>query len=64
MQKNKKYFVDDAHRTNHLSKTPGGSTVGVIDINGTRKYYDKIKYPEKFIRKALQNGAREAWKEN
>jgi hypothetical protein len=44
------YFVADAFRTNHLSLTPGGSTVKII-YGDHFKLYDKIKYPKAYIGK-------------
>ena len=50
----KGYFVDDAYRTNHLSLTPGGSTVKII-YGDHFKLYDKIKYPKAYIEKITKN---------
>jgi len=46
--------VGDQFRTNPLSHKPGGSTVRVILKNGEVRDYDKVKYPDAFIRKILE----------
>ena len=46
--------VGDQFRTNPLSHKPGGSTVRVIRRNGEVRDYDKVKYPDAFIRKILE----------
>jgi hypothetical protein len=45
----KKILVNDSHRTNGLSLTPGGSIVTVVYANGDRRLYDKVKNVEAYI---------------
>jgi predicted secreted protein len=45
----KKILVNDSHRTNGLSLTPGGSVVTVIYKNGDRRLYDKVKNVEAYV---------------
>lgn len=46
--------VIDDFRTNDLSFTPGGSTIKVINTDGTTKIYDKVKYPKGYCEKILK----------
>jgi hypothetical protein len=39
----RKIIVNDSHRKNYLSLTPGGVTVTLVHSNGDRLSYDKIK---------------------
>ncbi len=41
--------VTDQHRLNELSLIPGGVTLTVVQSNGNKYSYDKIKNPEKYI---------------
>lgn len=46
--------VHDDFRTNDLSFTPGGSTIKVINIDGSTKIYDKVKYPKGYCERILK----------
>ena len=39
----RKIIVNDSHRKNDLSLTPGGDVVTLVHSNGERRVYDKIK---------------------
>lgn len=49
MQVSRTLNVSDEFRKNHLSLTPGGSTVEITYVNGQTLVYDKIKNPKKYI---------------
>ena len=42
--------VKDKYRKNPLSLQPGGHEVTVVYEDGFKKVYDKVKYPEAFVR--------------
>lgn len=42
--------VKDIYRKNPLSLQPGGHEVTVVYENGFQRVYDKVKYPEAFIK--------------
>lgn len=46
----KGYYVGDAYRQSHLSLKPGGYKVEVIYPDHFQ-VYDKIKYPQSYIKK-------------
>lgn len=46
----KKILVNDSHRTNGLSLTPGGSVITVVYANGDRRLYDKVKNVESYVK--------------
>lgn len=50
---NKGYYVSDTYRTNILSLKPGGYKIEVIYADHFR-VYDKIKYPEGYIKKIVE----------
>ena len=47
--------VADQFRTNELSFRPGGYTVVVVYKTGKSLEYDKVKYPQRYISRILQN---------
>lgn len=47
--------VKDDRRINELSHTPGGATVKIVHSDGRNLIYDKIKYPQSYINKALKD---------
>ena len=49
------FKVADRFRKNKLSLKPGGVTVVVEYTDGRRLSYDRIKYPESYIRKLKHN---------
>jgi hypothetical protein len=51
----KKYIVQDQYRTHELSLEPGGSSIFVMYNTGKTIEYDKIKYPDKYIKQLLKN---------
>jgi hypothetical protein len=48
------YVATDEMRTNKLSLTPGGSVIRVLKSSHA-VVYDKIKYPEMYINKLINN---------
>mgnify|MGYP000064478838 FL=1 len=48
------YVPTDEMRTNKLSLTPGGSVIRVLK-SSHEVVYDKIKYPEMYINKLINN---------
>lgn len=54
----KKIQVKDKYRTNPLSTIPGGATVTVYYSNNYSKVYDKVKYPDMFVKKVYDNAAK------
>ncbi len=53
MKTDKGYYVSDTYRTNILSLKPGGYKIEVIYEDHFR-VYDKIKYPEGYIKKIVE----------
>lgn len=51
----KKIKVGDKFRTNFLSRKPGGDTVVAKMKNGNEITYDKIKHPQAYLKKVLEN---------
>ncbi len=51
---NKPFKVGRSFRTNEMSYTPGGCTIVVEYNNGQVLEYDKVKYPQKYIRKVME----------
>ena len=49
------YKVADRFRKNELSVKPGGYIVEVEYHDGRRFEYDKVKYPNAYIKKLLLN---------
>ena len=45
----------DCDRENPLSDTPGGVTVRVIKWNGFTTDYPRVHFPDKFIKKVLED---------
>ena len=45
------------HRTNPLSHKPGGGEVRITFLSGKFRDYDKVKWPEAFIRKCFDMDA-------
>ena len=54
----KSIVVKDKYRTNPLSLTPGGSSVTVTFSDGFSQTYDKVKFPNAFIRKINESKER------
>jgi len=50
----KPYKVGRSFRTNEMSFVPGGCTVIVELNNGQVLEYDKIKYPQNYIKKVME----------
>jgi hypothetical protein len=50
--------VKDEYRTNPLSHQPGGSNVTVTYSDGFSQTYDKVKFPDAFIRKINESNER------
>jgi len=48
------YVPTDEMRTNKLSLTPGGSVIRVVKA-AHEVVYDKIKYPEMYVQKLINN---------
>jgi len=48
------YVPTDEMRTNKLSLTPGGSVIRVLK-SSHEVVYDKIKYPEMYVNKLINN---------
>lgn len=46
----KRLHVSDEYRTNPMSLKPGGSQIDVYRTSGLVLEYDKIKFPEKYLR--------------
>jgi hypothetical protein len=53
MEEKKKFLVGDEYRTNPLSVEPGGTTVTVIEADGSKMDYDKVKNPWSYARAVL-----------
>ena len=49
------FKVGDKYRKNTLANVPGGVTVVVQLEDGKRLEYDRVKYPNSYIRKALRS---------
>jgi hypothetical protein len=49
--------VKDEFRTNQLSLQPGGHTVTVIYADGSKRSYDKVKDPTRYIQSLITKGA-------
>ena len=49
------FRVGDKYRKNTLANVPGGVTVVVQLEDGKRLEYEKVQYPDSYIRKVLQN---------
>ena len=47
--------VGDKHRKNALSLVPGGSTVKTIDSEGLSLIYDKVKVPDAYVSRIIQD---------
>ena len=47
--------VNPEFRVNPLSLTPGGSTVTVIEQDGTELVYSNVKNPQAYIDRVLKN---------
>lgn len=45
-----KIVVTDEYRTNPMSLVPGGTTVEIDKRSGKTLIYDKIKFPQKYVR--------------
>jgi len=54
----KSIVVKDKYRTNPLSLTPGGSSVTVTFSDGFSQTYDKVKFPNAFVRKINESNER------
>jgi hypothetical protein len=54
----KSIVVKDKYRTNPLSLTSGGSSVTVTFSDGFSQTYDKVKFPNAFIRKINESNER------
>lgn len=48
------YVPTDEMRTNKLSLTPGGSVIKVVKLSH-EVIYDKIKYPDLYVKKLINN---------
>jgi hypothetical protein len=56
------FKVGPSYRTNKLSSFPGGVIVIVEHRDGRRFVYDKIKYPQKYIKIVKKNPlVKDAW---
>jgi hypothetical protein len=51
----KELKVNDEHRTNELSLSPGGSIIKILHDDGRILVYDKIKNPNAYIKRALKD---------
>ena len=49
----KEIKVDDQHRTNELSLTPGGGIVKILHDDGKILIYDKIKHVKSYVDSVL-----------
>lgn len=54
----KSIIVKDKYRKNPLSLEPGGSSVTVTFSDGFSQTYDKVKFPNAFIRKINESNER------
>jgi hypothetical protein len=54
----KSIVVKDKYRTNPLSLEPGGSSVTVTFSDGFSQTYDKVKFPNAFVRKINESNER------
>jgi len=54
----KSIVVKDKYRKNPLSLEPGGSSVTIIFSDGFSQTYDKIKFPNAFVRKINESNER------
>ena len=54
----KNIVVKDKYRKNPLSLQPGGSNVIVTYSDGFSQTYDKVKFPDAFIRKINESNQR------
>ena len=55
---NKSIVVKDKYRKNPLSLEPGGSSVTVTFSDGFSQTYDKVKFPNAFVRKINESNER------
>jgi hypothetical protein len=55
------FIVGRKYRTNPLSRTPGGFTVGILQEDGRKYYYNRVKNTKLFIAAAKKNGAKKGW---
>ena len=55
---NKSIIVKDKYRKNPLSLEPGGSSVTVTFSDGFSQTYDKVKFPNAFVRKINESNER------
>jgi hypothetical protein len=53
----RKIIVNDSHRKNDLSLTPGGDVVTLVYSNGERRVYDKIKNVTAYANRSKANDA-------
>jgi len=49
--------VKDEFRTNKLSLQPGGYTITVVYSNNSKRSYDKVKDPARYIQSLITRGA-------
>ena len=54
----KSIVVKDKYRKNPLSLEPGGSSVTVTFSDGFSQTYDKVKFPNAFVRKINESNKR------